>query len=286
MPHVYIITRGETYIVPLLATVDGYHIENHRLRLSTTSYPVESGGALTDNAVREPTTVRLSGVVSDVIASSNSSVYEGKDAGAWDAIYTLVDNRTLVDIVTPIAWYQRMIITNCETTRDVNTGDGLRFELTLQEVLRAESQLLVEPITPDSPANGRTSTQDIGRQPLIELLPRPEQEVSTESTAPEGVPTSEPGGLFQAGEKMDFLGRRIMEWLRPLEHNRPLPSKVPFGAAPLGPAPSAEFVTPHLTQPFSAAVPSRLPAEGEPVVLPEYTVTAPRLPRATGIADE
>ena len=286
MPHVYIITRGETYIVPLLATVDGYHTENHTLRLSTTSYPVESGGALTDNAVREPTIVRLSGVVSDVIASSHSSVYEGKDAGAWDAIYTLVDNRTLVDIVTPIAWYQRMIITRCETNRDVNTGDGLRFELTLQEVLRAESQLLVEPITPDSPANGRTSTQDIGRQPLIELLPRPEQEVSTESTAPEGVPTSEPGGLFQAGEKMDFLGRRIMEWLRPLEHNRPLPSKVPFGAAPLGPAPSAEFVTPHLTQPFSAAVPSRLPAEGEPVILPEYTVTAPRLPRATGSADE
>ena len=278
MPHVYIITRGETYIVPLLATVDGYHTENHTLRLSTTSYPVESGGALTDNAVREPTIVRLSGVVSDVIASSHSSIYEGKDAGAWDAIYTLVDNRTLVDIVTPIAWYQRMIITRCETTRDVNTGDGLRFELTLQEVLRADSQLLVEPITSDSPANGRTSTQDIGRQPLIELLPRPEQEVPTESTAP--------GGLFQVGEKIDSLGRRIMEWLRPLGHNRPLPSKVPFGAAPIGPAPSAEFVTPHLTQPFSAAVPSRLPAEGEPVILPEYTVTAPRLPRATGSADE
>lgn len=249
----YIITRGETYIMPLLATVDGYHSETHSMRLSTTSYPVESGGALTDNAVREPSTVRLSGVVSDVIPASHSSVYLGKDALAWNTMFTLMDTRALVDVITPIRWYRNMIITQCDTTRDVNTGaNALRFEMSLREILRAESRIVVEAITDTTPAKGRDQVQDLGKTDAPYLAPL----------------------QLEVGDRQNYLGQREIEWLRPRD-----PETDPTGTPELQSYPNT---SPNQYRPFSSAIPYRLAPPNEPLVFPEYTVTAPRIVNEAG----
>ena len=267
MPDIaYIITRGETYIIPLLAVVDGYHTENHTFRLSTTSYPVESGGALTDNAVREPNIVRLSGVVSDVLAAYHSSVYPGKNTVAWAAIYNLINDRTLVEIVTKIAVYSNMIITRCETTRDVNTGsDALRFEITLQEILRAQSRLIVETVsdpTTTSPAVGRKQADDLGR-----LSAEPLEEYIDDADAP--AQPSPNDGILRLGDRLnETMGRAVRRWLSPATIPMPTPF---FGSV------SPNLDDADLGPPFSTAIPSRLPSVETPLMLPTYTVSAPAI---------
>ena len=268
MPDItYIVTRGETYIIPLLAVVDGYHTEHHTLRLSTTSYPVETGGALTDNAVREPSIVRLSGVVSDVLAASHSSVYTGKNTVAWAAINNLMHNRILVEIVTKIAVYSNMIIIRCEATRDVNTGsEALRFEMTLQEVLRAQSRLIVEtvsdPTPTTSPAVGRKQTDDLGRQSA-----EPLEEYIDDADAP--AQPSPNDGILRLGDRLnETMGRAVRRWLSPATIPMPTPF---FGSV------SPNLDDADLGPPFSTAIPSRLPPVETPLMLPTYTVSAPAI---------
>ena len=52
-------------IAPLVGKLDGYPTEDHQLSLQTTEHPVESGGSVTDNAVKLPDKLRLEGWVSD-----------------------------------------------------------------------------------------------------------------------------------------------------------------------------------------------------------------------------
>ena len=48
---------------PLPAIADGFISEEHAVRISKTSYPVETGGSLVDHAVVQPRTLKLVGWV-------------------------------------------------------------------------------------------------------------------------------------------------------------------------------------------------------------------------------
>ena len=49
------------YVPPLAAIADGFISEEHAVRISKTSYPVETGGSLVDHAVVQPRTLKLVG---------------------------------------------------------------------------------------------------------------------------------------------------------------------------------------------------------------------------------
>ena len=75
----YLMVAGPTAVsvLGLIQRIDGYYAEEHRVRVRTTEYPVESGADLTDHVVREPYRLKLKG--------SATEYQQGSQAGlqAW-----------------------------------------------------------------------------------------------------------------------------------------------------------------------------------------------------------
>ena len=130
-------TPGKTAVLPLGGVVDGFLSEEHKIRLSKTSYPVESTGLpLTDHAVIEPRTLKLEGWVSDLLPSTDRGDPSAtRGLVAWRQVYELMQTREPVTVVTTLGTYTDMLITSATAPVDRTTGRALRFDLELEEVL-------------------------------------------------------------------------------------------------------------------------------------------------------
>ena len=69
--------------LPLAAIADGFISEEHAVRISKTSYPVETGGSLVDHAVVQPRTLKLVGWVSDLLAPEGRRGSPSRGSDAW-----------------------------------------------------------------------------------------------------------------------------------------------------------------------------------------------------------
>ncbi len=133
----FAVYRG-TSIVALGRTVDGYYAEEHKLKVSKTSYPVESGATLVDHAVREPNKLKLQGWVSDLMPSASATltaVRSERGTAAWLEILRVMEERQPLSVVTALAVYDNMLITSATAPVDRTTGLSLRFTIELEEVL-------------------------------------------------------------------------------------------------------------------------------------------------------
>ena len=116
-------------IAPLVGKLDGYPTEDHQLSLQTTEHPVESGGSVTDNAVKLPDKLRLEGWVSDGLPAAgtdDATTPDQRRAETWQTIVTLMEQRELLAAVTLLKTYQNMIITSART--ELNDIDGTRAQ--------------------------------------------------------------------------------------------------------------------------------------------------------------
>ena len=151
-------------MLPLGGIVDGFLAEEHKIRLSKTSYPVESTGLpLTDHAVIEPRTLKLDGWVSDLLPSidqGNPSASRGRVA--WQQVYELMQTREPVTVVTTLGTYTDMLITSATAPVDRTTGRALRFDLELEEVLFRDLEPTMGRVVV-GPAQDRVQEVDRGR---------------------------------------------------------------------------------------------------------------------------
>ena len=133
----FAVYRG-TSIVALGRTVDGYYAEEHKLKVSKTTYPVESGASLVDHAVREPNNLKLQGWVSELMPSLNANLatrHSDRGTAAWLEILRVMDDRQPLTVVTALAVYDNMLITSATAPVDRTTGLSLQFTIELEEVL-------------------------------------------------------------------------------------------------------------------------------------------------------
>ena len=167
-------TPSETVVVPLQGSVDGYLAEEHTLRLSKTTYPLESTGLpLTDHAVVEPRTLKLEGWVSDLLAPQGDD-WPGAIRGreAWQRIKALMESREPVRVVTALEMYDSMLITSAKAPVDRTTGRALRFEMELEEVLFRELERgRLPPRVATGPALGRVGEVDRGKVDAPDIRP-------------------------------------------------------------------------------------------------------------------
>lgn len=180
--------------IPLIAGVSGYPFEDHQFNLSLTHYPVESGSKLTDNAVREQTTIKLEGMVADLYPG----FAPGEPQRVWDRIFRLIDSRTPVQVITRLRSYSNMMITKCTAPVSRESGRGLKFSIELTEILFANSQIVRFPpdsVSPTGPAAHRTSEVDGGDRSSPFLTPNISQQYGLLSaTSP--TPTVGADGTF------------------------------------------------------------------------------------------
>ncbi len=122
------------YAQPLASIADGFISEEHAVRISKTSYPVETGGSLVDHAVVQPRTLKLAGWVSDLLAPEGRRGNPSRGSDAWLQLTRLIESREPFLVVTLLDVYPSMLITSLKAPVDRTTGRALRFEMELEEV--------------------------------------------------------------------------------------------------------------------------------------------------------
>lgn len=136
--------QDKTEIDGLTGIIDLWPEEAHALAVSKTSYPVETGLSGTDNAVIEPKRLVLMGWVSDLRPLVGGIVTisgPGRPKEAWGRIKELMEKLEPVTVITTLAMYENMLITAVDSTINEDTGQTLRFNIVLEEVLFAETEI-------------------------------------------------------------------------------------------------------------------------------------------------
>ena len=149
---------------PLAAIADGFISEEHAVRISKTSYPVETGGSPVDHAVVQPHTLKLVGWVSDLLAPEGRRINPSRGSDAWLQLTRLVESREPFLVVTMLGVYPSMLITSLKAPVDRTTGRALRFEMELEEVqFRSLERGQRPPPVRIGPAEDRSEEDDRGR---------------------------------------------------------------------------------------------------------------------------
>ena len=151
-------------VQPLAAIADGFISEEHAVRISKTSYPVETGGSLVDHAVVQPRTLKLVGWVSDLLAPEGRRGTPSRGSDAWLQLTRLVETREPFLAVTLLDVYPSMLITSLKAPVDRTTGRALRFEMELEEVqFRALERGQRPPPVRIGPAEDRSEEVGLGK---------------------------------------------------------------------------------------------------------------------------
>ena len=151
-------------VQPLAAIADGFISEEHAVRVSKTSYPVETGGSLVDHAVVQPRTLKLVGWVSDLLAPEGRRGSPSRSIDAWLQLTRLIESREPFLVVTLLGVYPSMLITSLKAPVDRTTGRALRFEMELEEVqFRALERGRRPPPVRIGPAEDRSEEVDRDR---------------------------------------------------------------------------------------------------------------------------
>lgn len=134
-----------TQIEEIRGLVDLHPSESHNQKVSKTSNPVENGASTTDNAVVEPRTLRLSGVVSDLRLEGTEvfSYLPGKELAkdAWARLKYLQVQCEPLTVVTMLETYENMLIVDLDAPVNEKTGHALEFTISLEEMLFADTEL-------------------------------------------------------------------------------------------------------------------------------------------------
>ena len=149
---------------PLAAIADGFISEEHAVRISKTSYPIETGGSLVDHAVIQPRTLKLAGWVSDLLAPEGRRGSPSRGIDAWLQLTRLIESREPFLVVTLLGVYPSMLITSLKAPVDRTTGRALRFEMELEEVqFRTLERGQRPPPVRIGPAEDRSEEVDLGK---------------------------------------------------------------------------------------------------------------------------
>lgn len=132
--------------------IDLFETEVHTRTSEVTQYPIESGSTITDHIVNDPIIISVSGIVSDIptnILGALAGIGESRANNANEAMNKLIDDKSIVTLVTGLKVYQNMVITNFDVDRSVNTGKTLTFSATLQQVEIVLTELVDVPAIGD-----------------------------------------------------------------------------------------------------------------------------------------
>lgn len=122
--------------------IDGYEIdvftdESHTLDSMVTSDPVEDGADTTDNVKLLPTTITVTGIVSD---TPFGQLAERRLPGEFSSAYALGylesirDDREPVTIETSLGKYENMVMERLSIPQNAQTGDALQFTATFKQI--------------------------------------------------------------------------------------------------------------------------------------------------------
>lgn len=161
--------------------------ETHASSLSLTKFAVEQGADMSDHYVVNPVVFSLSGVISDI--SSNEFIdfaltglakkavdsvtglfgddKDTEETGtksqlAWKQLKALQQSGDFITYTSNLEVYENMLMTNLTTSQDTTTSKAIYFDMTLEQVLIAELEVVEGKgvFTSADETKGNPSTKD------------------------------------------------------------------------------------------------------------------------------
>lgn len=163
--------------------LDAVLSEGHNNSVRVTRNPIELGADINDHAIIEPKRLNIVGQVSDTplglaavtqlvdtvngLFGSSTTNNLTRSVAAYNALIQLMDQREPIDVQTRLVLYSNMLITNISTTQDKDTSRVALMNITLEEVIITESQVVQinpEQLRSGSPREQASSANSKGRQ--------------------------------------------------------------------------------------------------------------------------
>lgn len=134
--------KGRVGLVELDVTLS----ENHTFNARATNFPIETGGDITDHIINDPDILNLSGIVSDT--PLNALSFFSRSIDAFNRLVEIHERREPITVVTGLKVYNNMVMTLLDVPRNIQTGQSLTFNITLQNIkFDSTAQLLVNRTT-------------------------------------------------------------------------------------------------------------------------------------------
>lgn len=154
-----------------LENVDLWYSENHSISVKVSSYPVEDGSTISDNAYREPYKIKLSGFITNIqqltpdipfLFGSTGYVTTQKAKTGWALLTEYANAREPFTVITTVKTYENMIITDVSTRIDEKTGTNLIFDLSFTEIkIVSTTETELQPINVQGDNNQARNSTDI-----------------------------------------------------------------------------------------------------------------------------
>lgn len=149
-------------------TIDATIEEQHTMKLVFTQHPVERGYNITDHRRREPKTIKIVGVISNTPAKIAGFLgYEDRVVNTWQFFDQLMEDGELVDIVTSLAAYTNMMITQVDAPRNAQKGNVLEFTAYATELRVVDSQEVPAPEIERAADSPKPQAKAVGTKPPV-----------------------------------------------------------------------------------------------------------------------
>lgn len=183
----YTVKRAQIDSIELDAAIS----ENHTGNVEVTEHPVESGFNITDHARPSAETLQIEGFISNTPipfggdsdthtssytdASGRVFEWQSKSQGdadragiAYSALLDLKNTGALIAVVTSLREYDDMVITALSVPRDAQTGNGLRFSMSLKQVRLVDAQTVAP-----TPGEDKTKPKKATNKKAVETTTLP-----------------------------------------------------------------------------------------------------------------
>lgn len=162
-----VFTSDSASIAGLEGVIDSIPEESHGQTVSTTDYPIETGGVMTDHAYLNPTELVFTGAIVSNFAPVLGSLIQidsrSRAQEAYQRIQAVKDRREPLQVVTLLDVYDSMLITGLHPSANVRTGRALVIDITFRSIIFGETELVqLPPANAGGIVSGKTSTVNGG----------------------------------------------------------------------------------------------------------------------------
>lgn len=108
--------------------------EEHGVQYSIASFPIEGGAEVTDHVQRQPLTITVDVVLTDVVDSLTDLGSRDRHKDLYAQLLAVADTRQPFDFLTTLRPYTSMVFSSISAPRSAETGTALVCTLVMRQI--------------------------------------------------------------------------------------------------------------------------------------------------------
>jgi hypothetical protein len=123
-----------TGVVEMDASIEELHVHTNQI----TQFPVEEGVDIADHVRRQPDRIMIRGIVTEDPITLGGGFGTGRSTDAYFELVAMLNEATVVEVVTSLRQYENMVVESMEVPRDKNRGNAAEMTINMRELLTVE----------------------------------------------------------------------------------------------------------------------------------------------------